>query len=72
MYFFLFAPFGYEPEVFLPKYSQTAILHAAHFRRVVIQHELQCRPPKKMLFLFVVVFHNLGKHIRLIKRDFVL
>ena len=24
-----------EPEVFLPKYSQTAILHAAHFRRVV-------------------------------------
>ena len=21
-----------EPEVFLPKYSQTAILHAAHFR----------------------------------------
>ena len=24
-----------EPEVFLSKYSQTAILHAAHFRRVV-------------------------------------
>ena len=24
-----------EPEVFLPKYSQTAILHDAHFRRVV-------------------------------------
>ena len=24
-----------EPEVFLPKYSQTAIPHAAHFRRVV-------------------------------------
>ena len=24
-----------EPEVFLPKYSQTAILHAAHFQRVV-------------------------------------
>ena len=24
-----------EPEVFLPKYSKMAILHAAHFRRVV-------------------------------------
>ena len=33
--FFLFALFCDEPEVFLPKYSQTAILHAAHFRRVV-------------------------------------
>ena len=32
---FLFALFSYEPEVFLPKYSQTAILHAAHFQRVV-------------------------------------
>ena len=35
VYFFLFALFSDEPEVFLPKYSQTAILHAAHFRRVV-------------------------------------
>ena len=34
---FLFALFSDEPEVFLPKYSQTAILHAAHFRRVVNQ-----------------------------------
>ena len=33
--FCLSALFGDEPEVFLPKYSQTAILHAAHFRRVV-------------------------------------
>ena len=33
--FSLFALFSEEPEVFLPKYSQTAILHAAHFRRVV-------------------------------------
>ena len=32
---FLFTPVSDEPEVFLPKYSQTAILHAAHFRRVV-------------------------------------
>ena len=24
-----------EPEVFFPQYFQTAILHAAHFRRVV-------------------------------------
>ena len=30
--FFLFAPFS---DVFLPKYSQTAILHAAHFQWVV-------------------------------------
>ena len=34
-YLSLFALFSKEPEVFLPKYSQTAILHAAHFRRVV-------------------------------------
>ena len=27
--------FSEEPEVFLSKYSQTGILHAAHFRRVV-------------------------------------
>ena len=33
--FFLFAIFGDKPEVFLPRYSQTAILHAAHFQRVV-------------------------------------
>ena len=32
---FLFTLFSDEPEVFLPKYSQTAILHAAHLRRVV-------------------------------------
>ena len=31
----LIALFSNEPEVFLPKYSQTAILHAAHSRRVV-------------------------------------
>ena len=34
--FFLFMLFKDEPEVFLLKYSQPAILHAAHFRRVVI------------------------------------
>ena len=33
--FFPYALFTDEPEVFLPKYPQTAILHAAHFRRVV-------------------------------------
>ena len=33
--FFLFALFGDEPEVLLPKYSQTAILNAPHFRWVV-------------------------------------
>ena len=33
--FFLFALLSDEPEVFLPKYSQTAILHAVHFWRVV-------------------------------------
>ena len=31
----LFAPFTEDPEVFLPTYSQTAILHAVHFRSVV-------------------------------------
>ena len=39
--FFLFALVSDEPEVFLPKYSQTAILHAAHFRSVVNVHILQ-------------------------------
>ena len=33
--FSLFALFSDKPEVLLPKYSQTAILHAAQFRRVV-------------------------------------
>ena len=33
--FFQFAIFSDEPEVCLPKYSQTAIRYAAHFRRVV-------------------------------------
>ena len=37
--FFLFALFSDEPELFLPKYSQTAILHAAHFQRVVDMYE---------------------------------
>ena len=36
MCFFLFVLVSEEPEVFLPKYSQTALLHDAHFRRVVI------------------------------------
>ena len=35
MGFFLFAIFSDKAEVFLPKYSQTAILHAAHFQRDV-------------------------------------
>ena len=33
--FLNFALFSDEPEVFLPNSSKTAILHAAHFRRVV-------------------------------------
>ena len=33
--FFLLALFSDEPEVFLPKYSQTAIVHVATFWRVV-------------------------------------
>ena len=36
--FFLFALFSNEPEVFPTIYSQTAILPAAHFRRVVSIH----------------------------------
>ena len=37
-YFSVFSLFALsidEPEVFLPEYSQSAILHAAHFRGVV-------------------------------------
>ena len=33
--FVLFVLFSDEPEVFFPKYSQTAIFHAPHFRWVV-------------------------------------
>ena len=33
--FSVFPLFSDEPEVFLPKYSQIAILYAAHFRRLV-------------------------------------
>ena len=33
--YFLFALVSDEPEVFLPEYSHTAILYAAHFQRVV-------------------------------------
>ena len=46
--FFLFVLVSDEPEVFLPKYSQTANLHAPHFRRVVkhvvthITQRIQC------------------------------
>ena len=32
---FLFSLFSDEPEIFLPKYSQTEILDASHFRWVV-------------------------------------
>ena len=39
---FLFALFSDEPELFLSKYSQTAILHAHHFRRVVKIMIQQC------------------------------
>ena len=40
-YFTAFSPFTLvsdEPEVFLPKYSQTATFHAAHIQRVVMVH----------------------------------
>ena len=39
---FLFALFSEEPEEFLLEYSQTTILHAAHFRRVVKLMIQQC------------------------------
>ena len=38
--FLLFALVSDEPEVFLPNYSQTAILQAANFRRVVNTYEM--------------------------------
>ena len=44
---FLFAPFSEEPEVSLPKYSQTAILHSAHFQRVVNTHFINSYNPLK-------------------------
>ena len=35
VFYFLFELFSDEPEVFLAKSAQTAILHAAHFRWIV-------------------------------------
>ena len=40
--FFLFTLVSDEPEVFLPKYSQTAILHAAHFQGVMNSSYIVC------------------------------
>ena len=51
--FFLFTLFTDEPEVFLPEYSQRAILHAAHFRRVVkLKITILCMPK------FIVIPHS--------------
>ena len=49
--FFLFALLSDEPEVFLPKYSQTAKLNAAHFRRVV---DIKKHIPGETFFLVCV------------------
>ena len=43
--FYLFALSSDEPEVFLPKFSQMAIFHAAHFQRVV-KHSVPWETPK--------------------------
>ena len=40
VFFFYLNYISDEPEVFLPKYFQAAILHAAHFRRVVKNTEV--------------------------------
>ena len=53
--FFLFALFSDKPKVFLPKYSQTAITHAAHFRRVVkyttVDHALKKTAARDWIFI---------------------
>ena len=43
--------FSDEPEVFLPKYSQMAILHAPHFRRVVNPENPICSTDKCLAIL---------------------
>ena len=48
--FLLFALFNDKPEIFFPKYSQTAILHAAYFQRV--ENLLYCFCPAGYLWPF--------------------
>ena len=49
--FLLIALFSEELEVFLPKYSQTAILHAGHFRWVVRKIPLSGKSKQKSQFM---------------------
>ena len=51
--FFFFAPISDEPEVFLPEYFQTAIVHAAHFQSVVKHTEFDSKPNVPILFFFL-------------------
>ena len=50
--YFLFALFSDEPQLFLPEYSQPAILHAAHIRRVVNEPSVCCNGLSIMPSLF--------------------
>ena len=54
MFSVLFALSNKEPEAFLPRYFQIAILHAAHFKRVV--HRKKCLGRKIRFLLFPLVF----------------
>ena len=57
---FLFAIFSDEPEVFLPKYSQTAILYAAYFRRVLNVLESWWANDNTITYYGnIVMFHNI-------------
>ena len=60
--FFLFALFSEEPDLFLLKYSQTAILNAAHFLSVV-KHDTAL-PPISPSYIGLVYspggFHHVG------------
>ena len=67
--FFLFMLFSDEPEVFLPKYSQTVILHAAHFRRVVNVHIVATMQMGPCVPVCLHPFPILGPHHWLARPD---
>ena len=53
-FFFLFPLVSDKPEVFLLKYSQTVILHTAHFRRVVTTDYF----PSPLLSLMILMIRS--------------
>ena len=69
----LFALFSDEPEVFLPKYSQTGILHAAHFQRITseVDREIVNQFETKLAFPQVQTIITALKRISILESNLV-